>query len=173
MTEETTREFTNDELPGDEVEQLRKALAEAEAKAAENWDLFLRCRADLDNYRKRVERDLERRVRMGREDLLLSLLEIMDNFGRALEAQDSDGLRSGVEMIFRQLEKLLGTQGVEPIASVGQPFDPAVHEAVAVWDSPDHTEETVTDEIRRGYRIHDDVLRASRVRVARPAGPTT
>jgi len=169
MAEEPIREPLSAEQMGEELATVRKALAQAQATAAENRDLFLRCRADLDNYRKRVERDFERRVRMGRQDLVLSLLEVMDNFQRALEAEDASGLRAGVEVILRQLEKLLALQGVEPMFCVGEVFDPACHEAVAVYDSPEHTEETVTQEIRRGYRVSGELLRAARVRVARPA----
>lgn len=152
-------------------EELRAELEAARGKAEEHWELFLRTRAELDNYRKRVERDLERRVRMGQEDILLSLLEVMDNFERALETSDSEGLRAGVEMIYRQLGSKLAAAGVEPLPAVGEPFDPAMHEAVAVWESPEHEVETVTDELRRGYRYHGTVLRAARVRVSRPAGP--
>lgn len=170
MTEEINRRAQAD-LQNAELSALREALAQAETKAAENWEAFLRCRADLDNYRKRVERDLERRVRMGKSDLLLSLLEVVDNFQLALEAEDGAGLRSGVEVIFRQLQKLLAMQGVEPVACVGQPFDPACHEAVAVSESPEVAEDTVTHELRRGYRMQGELLRAARVRVARSPCP--
>lgn len=162
MAEETSRPAS-----GGEVELLRAALSQAEAKAAENWEAFLRCRADLENYRKRVERDLERRVRMGKSDLVLPLLEVVDNFQLALEVEDDAGLRAGVEVIFRQLQKLLAMQGVEPLACVGQPFDPSVHEAVAVCESRELAEDTVTHELRRGYRMQGELLRAARVRVAR------
>jgi molecular chaperone GrpE len=165
VAEETSRP-----VPGGEVEALRAALFQAEAKAAEHWEAFLRCRADLENYRKRVERDLERRVRMGKSDLVLPLLEVVDNFQLALEVEDDAGLRAGVEVIFRQLQKLLAMQGVEPVACVGEPFDPALHEAVAVCERPDLAEDTVTHEIRRGYRMQGELLRAARVRVARSCG---
>lgn len=162
MAEETSKPASSGE-----AEALRAALSQAEAKATEHWEAFLRCRADLENYRKRVERDLERRVRMGKSDLVLPLLEVVDNFQLALEVEDDAGLRAGVEVIFRQLQKLLAMQGVEPVACVGQPFDPSVHEAVAVCESRGLAEDTVTHELRRGYRMQGELLRAARVRVAR------
>ena len=168
MTEETTRDNAPCENGEAKLEDLREKLEQAEGKAQENWNAFLRARADLENYRKRTERDFERRVRRGKEDILLALLGVMDDFARALDGEDESGLRQGIEMIYRQLEKVLAQEGVEPVPAVGEPFDPALHEAVAVWDSEDHEREIVTDEIRRGYLCRGDLLRCARVRVARP-----
>ncbi len=170
VTEETTRHKTAGDNDQDELDALRDQLAEAQAQAEENWNAFLRARADLENYRKRVERDFERRVRRGKEDLLLALLGVMDDFDRALATADEAGFRQGVEMIYRQLEKTLIQEGVESVPAVGEPFDPAVHEAVAAWECDEYDEETVTDEIRRGYLYGGDLLRCARVRVARPSG---
>jgi len=168
VTEETTREKAPDENGQGEEEALREKLDEAERKAEENWNSFLRARADLENYRKRTEREFERRVRQGKEDLLLALVAVMDDFARALAAEDEEGFRQGVEMIYRQLEKALAEEGVKPILAEGEPFDPALHEAVAVWESEDYECETVTEELRRGYLYGGDLLRSARVRVARP-----
>jgi len=166
--------------------QAEKARQEAEAKAQENWDLFLRARADLDNYRKRMERDLATLVQRGKRDLLFSLLDVLDNFERALaaagkaarqdeasEASPSESsLLDGFRIIFRQIEGVLARHGVERMQVVGQPFDPSRHEAVAVWDVPGLEAEKVTDEVRAGYTIDGEVLRAAQVRVGRPAPPS-
>ncbi len=167
--------------------QAEKARQEAEAKAQENWDLFLRARADLDNYRKRMERDLAVLVQRGKRDLLFNLLDVLDNFERALAAAtkilgdrqeevtpapaSEASMVEGFRIIFRQIEGVLARHGVERMQVVGQPFDPSRHEAVAVWDVPGLESETVTDEVRAGYTIDGEVLRAAQVRVGRPMPP--
>lgn len=167
---------------GDAVAGLRAALAEAEAKAAENWDRFLRARADLENYRQRVERDLAATVRRQKSGLLHRILEVADNLERALAAVrgtpggglDDERLApviEGFELISRQLQNALAAEGLEPIDAAGQPFDPALHEAVVVWESPEATAPTVTDVLQKGYRYGGEVLRPARVRVARPPEP--
>ncbi|MGE5483790.1 MAG: nucleotide exchange factor GrpE [Ignavibacteriales bacterium] len=154
--------------------RLREEIASLKRKADENWDLFLRSRADLDNYRKRTERDIAMMVRMGKRDLLLKLVEIADNFQRALAASTADAasLKSGLEMLSRQLDGVLDAEGVKPIPAVGEKFNPALHEAIATWVSQDVKDDTVTDEIQRGYTYQGDVLRVARVRVAQPAAGT-
>lgn len=162
--------------------------AEAEAKAQENWDHFLRARADLDNYRRRVERDLAAMVRRGKKDLLLRLLEVADALERAVLWEEAagagqaggpaagrqatsapgDASRVGVAQILRQLVKVLADEGVTPIQSVGLPFDPALHEAVDVTFDAKIEGPTVVTELERGYRHGDEVLRPARVRVAQP-----
>ncbi|RJQ09227.1 MAG: nucleotide exchange factor GrpE [Bacillota bacterium] len=143
---------------------------EAAAKAAENWDLFLRARADLENYRKRVERDLELMVHRGKKSLLFRLLDVADALDRAASFEDDGGERAGAAAILRQLHKAFAEEGVTPIDCVGKPFDPAFHEAVDVTLDPSVTEPTVVEELQRGYLLGDEVLRASRVRVAQPPG---
>ncbi|MCL5039433.1 MAG: nucleotide exchange factor GrpE [Firmicutes bacterium] len=139
-------------------------------KAEENWNLYLRARADFENYQKRAQRDMASLIRYGKRDVFLKLLEIMDNFERALtqKNQEAGALLAGVEIIYRQVEGLLSSQGVKAFPAVGKVFDPSLHEAVAVWERDDIAEETVTDEIQKGYLYEDEVLRPARVRVARP-----
>lgn len=151
--------------------ELAAELEASRKRADENWDQFLRARADLDNYRRRMEREVERMVERGRQELLLRFLEVVDNFQRALMPQasvDPDGLRRGLEMISRQVDALLRQEGVEPIEAVGAPFDPRLHEAVAVWECEEVERETVTDEIQKGYLYRGELLRPARVRVGRP-----
>lgn len=151
---------------------------EWKAKAAENYDMFLRARADYDNLARRTQRDVAMLVRLGKRDLLLKLLELADNLERATSSwrttlsgvtgADPEALIGGVEMIGRQLQGILDAEGVKPIDSVGQAFDPAVHDCVATWDNPAVDCPTVTDEIKRGYTFDGEVLRAAQVRVAKP-----
>jgi len=158
-----------------QLEQLRAQLAEAEAKAQENWDLFLRTRADLENYRRRVERDLAAMVRRGKKGLVLRLLEVMDALDRAAaweEQAEGDSasrpVSGGVGPIRRQLLKVLADEGVSPVECVGKAFDPALHEAVDVTVDPSAEGPTVTAELQRGYLYEEEVLRPARVRVAQP-----
>lgn len=150
--------------------EVNAELEAALMKAQENWDLFLRARADLDNYKRRVERDFEANLRRGKKELLMRILDVRDNFERALATPNAsvDSLRSGLEIISRQIDSILNLEGVEPIEAVGKPFDPSLHEAVASWDCADVTEPTCSDEIQKGFTYCGDVIRASRVRVARP-----
>ena len=141
------------------------------AKAQAAHDQFLRARSDLDGFRKRTERDLEDRITRGKADFILSLLEVLDNFDRALDAAQNSSAGGafikGVDMIRRQFVDALQREGVELIPSpVGQPMDPNLHDAVAAQEGGgEHG--TVTDELRKGYLYKGTVLRPTRVRVIR------
>lgn len=159
-----------DEAPGT-VDAMKAQLDAATAKAAENWDSFLRARAELENYRRNMERDRDATIRRGKKDVFLRLLDVRDNLERALSPSKAGTLESlvaGVEIILRQIDGLLKIEGIEPIVAVGQAFDPALHEAVASWETPDVTTETCTDEVQKGFRYQGELLRAARVRVGRP-----
>lgn len=156
-----------------EVDRLKEELEKEKQKAAENWDLFLRARADLDNFRKRAEREIAQRVRMEKSELLLGILEVADNFDRALaqaNAGDSGSVLEGLKLIRRQLEAVLGNEGVTAFEVVNAPFDPVFHEAVLVEESPEVDREMVAEEIRKGYMYRGEVLRPARVKVRKPAG---
>lgn len=149
------------------------------AKAQEHYHQFLRARADYDNLVRRTQRDVAQMIRQGKQDLFLRLLDLADNLELAVgswrealkdaRGVDGDALTGGVEMIGRQLQTVLAAEGVQPIEAIGRPFDPALHEAVAAFESAEVEVDTVTDEIRRGYTYQGELLRAARVRVARPA----
>jgi len=154
--------------------QLDSAAAElvaAQAKAQENWDLFLRARADLENYRRRVERDLGAMVRRGKQDLLLRLLGVLDSLERATAWDGSDPAttREGLGQIQRQFLKSLADEGVTPIASLDQPFDPTFHEAVDVRTDASLEVPVVTAELQTGYLCEGEVLRPARVQVTKPS----
>ncbi|MXY24888.1 MAG: nucleotide exchange factor GrpE [Acidobacteria bacterium] len=133
-------------------------------------DLLLRKTAEFDNFRKRTERERSEFARRAAEDLLRDLLPLVDDLERALAVtpKDSDGdsYRIGVELIHRQLLELLRKREVTPIAAVGEPFDPNLHEAVTEEPSDEHPEGTVIREFRRGYRLGDRLLRAAMVIVS-------
>jgi molecular chaperone GrpE len=132
-----------------------------------------RALADLENYKKRVERERRRKALEAREDLLLSLVEIADDFERAVAYGADSGLpeddpyRAGVELTLKRVLDVLERHGVRPIETVGSSFDPAVHEAVAHVESPDHGTDEIIEEISKGYMVDDRPLRCARVVVAK------
>jgi len=161
------------EAAGGELEALRAQLAEKDKEIAELKDKYLRTLADNENSRKRVRQQSEESVRIQREAILRDLLPIIDNLERALaasrEGTDAKTIVDGVEMTVRALIDFLRAQGVTPVQSVGQAFDPNRHEAVDHVASQTHPPNTVVDEFHRGYLIGDRVLRPARVSVAKGA----
>jgi molecular chaperone GrpE len=149
-----------------EIAGLREELSQVNAK-------WLRALADLDNYRKRVERDRCRWSEAAREEVLLDILEVMDNFERAVACGDGSGpapddpYRRGVELILGQLRSVLAKHGVRPIDTCGAEFDPALHEAIGHIESPEHASNQIVEEERKGYMLGDRLLRCSRVVVAK------
>lgn len=144
------------------------ALKEQAQRAQDYWDRLLRLQAEFENTRKRMRQEQLEHERRAAERLLAELLGIVDDFERALAAagEDPGHFRTGVEMIYRHLVDLLKAHGVEPIRAVGEPFDPAQHEAVAHCETADHPEATVVEELRKGYLMHGRVLRPASVKVA-------
>ncbi len=138
-------------------------------------DRLLRLAAEFENYKKRVARDRVEWIRAANEGLLLELLPVLDNLERALAAarkSDSTGaLVEGVDLVLRLFQGVLERAGVKPMDSVGQPFDPSLHQAVAVVEAPEVPDGTVLEEVQRGYWIHTRVLRPAMVKVARASAP--
>jgi molecular chaperone GrpE len=159
------------EAAGGELEALRAQLTEKDKEIAELKDKYLRTLADSENARKRVRQQSEESVRIQREAILRDLLPIIDNLERALaaarEGTDAKTIVDGVEMTVRALIDFLRAQGVTPVQSVGQAFDPNRHEAVDHVASQRHPPNTVVDEFHRGYLIGERVLRPARVSVAK------
>jgi molecular chaperone GrpE len=144
------------------------ATAELEAEVARLDDRFKRARADLDNYRKRTAKDVERRITEGTDALLADWLEVADSVERALTM---DPLDDGLRAVREQIEATLARQRVTRLGAVGEPFDPDRHEAVAVRPAPDHPDGAIVEVIRSGYARDGRVLRPALVAVAqRPRG---
>jgi molecular chaperone GrpE len=157
-------------------DELRGRCSQLETRVAELEDQRLRALAELDNYKKRMARQFEDVVRTANDKLLGELLEVVDNFERALshsrESEESSdennrAVREGTELIYNQLKTLLTKYGVRPIEAVGRAFDPALHEAMLQMDSDEHAAGMVAQELNRGYLVDDRVLRHSRVAVSR------
>jgi molecular chaperone GrpE len=151
--------------PGDELERLR-------AEAAQAKEQYLRAAAEADNTRKRYQRDREESIRFASEQMVRALLPILDSLDQALVAvdrkSDADAVVKGVHLIHRQLHGVLKREGVQRIPTIGEPFDPQVHEAIGQVDVRDGAEDgTVVEEIQVGYTMHGRMLRPAMVKVAR------
>ena len=144
------------------------ASAELQRDRDDLYDRLLRTTAEFDNYRKRVERERRDLVDATASDVVRDLLPVLDDFERALTAPRAadDAFRRGVELIHRRLLDVLRVRGVEPFDSVGQTFDPAVHEAVATEPVGRRREGEIVAELGRGYRLNGRLLRPARVKVA-------
>ncbi len=144
-----------------EVERLKEEVRR-------EHDMYLRALADHDNYRRRVERESSTAARSGKREVILPLLDVLDGFDRALEHMSDapSSVVQGFQALHRKLLGLLAAQGVTPVSSVGETFNPEVHDAIGTVASDNVEPNTVTEELQRGYRWGDDVLRPARVRVA-------
>lgn len=149
-------------------------LAEALEKAlAENKDLYdrlLRKQAEMDNFRKRTQKEKEDLRQYAAGDMIRSLLPTLDGFDRALQHRDESvpaGFYQGLELIYRELREVLTRAGVTPIETAGQMFDPHLHQAVETVDDPNHSENEIVEELQRGYMLKSKLLRPAIVKVAR------
>ena len=144
-------------------------LEAARAEAAANYDRYVRAVAELDNYRKRTVRLRAEARDETLRDVLLQVAPILDNLRRALgqETQEAELLKQGVELICGQFNDVLKGYGLAEIESVGQPFDPEVHEALAEVPDDEHAPGTIIEEMEKGYKLNDKVVRYARVVVSR------
>jgi molecular chaperone GrpE len=165
----------------DAVATLQAELEKAQAQVAEYLEGWQRARAEFTNYRRRIEAERDEIRCRSNESLLLRLLPVVDDFERALQAVPDDlassSWVSGVTMILSKLHALLDSESVAPVSAVGQLFDPQYHEAMMQEQTTDHPDGTVIEELRKGYRIGDRVLRPALVKVAsnsaQPSTPPT
>ena len=159
-----------------EVRRLHAELEEERREKGQFHSLLQRVQADFLNYKRRVEEERQEQERQNSARLLLNLLPVLDDFQRALEHvpanQRSESWLAGVELIQWKLQALLEAEGVSRIEAQGQPFDPALHEALVSQGSDQHREGEIVAVIREGYTLHGKVLRPAQVVVARGRGET-
>jgi len=165
---ETTAEIESP-LTRQQIEEL-KAKA---AKADEQWDQLLRLAADLDNFRKRAARERQEAIKFANESLLARLIPALDNFDMALAAAGNaegnalESLKTGITMVYQQLKGALAEAGLEEIDATGQPFNPNLHEAISQQESAEVPEGQVLQQLRKGYKLRDRLIRPASVVVAR------
>jgi len=152
------------------AEQIEE-LKERAGKADENWERFLRAAADLENYKKRAARERQDAVTFANEALLQRLLPTLDAFEMALSAANSDpagqSLRTGIVMVANSLKSALADSGLEEIDATGKKFDPTFHEAVSQKETDEVAEGQVVQQIRKGYKIRNRLIRPAGVIVAK------
>lgn len=148
------------------AEQLQAALVERD----QYKDKCARAMADMDNFRKRIYREMDDERKYQSVPLLKSLLPVFDGLDRAVSAaaqsKNFDDLLNGVQLTIKQIETALAGQGAKAIVALGQPFDPNIHEAISQAPSSDHPPMTVLQDVERGYQVHDRVIRPSKVIVS-------
>ncbi len=169
---ESQEEAVATESQEEAAEPEADGLAELEAvraEAAANYDRYVRAVAELDNYRKRTVRMRAETRDETLRDVLLQVAPVLDNLRRALrqETQEAESLKQGVELICGQFNDVLKGYGLAEIEAVGQPFDPEVHEALAEVPDDEHVPGTVIEEMEKGYKLNDKVVRYARVVVSK------
>ena len=162
MAENEKPEIRQEKTDRNEVLELRKALENKERQ-------YMSLLADFDNFKKRIERDSQSRIESEKDKLINQLLDVLDNFERAIgsiKENGNDPLVEGILSIYAQLVAILKDYGVQRIDSLGKRFDPRIHEAMAVLETEDFDHNTIIDEMQAGYRIGNRLLRPSKVQVA-------
>ncbi|MGG4342772.1 nucleotide exchange factor GrpE [Paenibacillus lautus] len=152
-----------DEAGSAELEKLQAEVLEHQQRA-------LRVQADFDNFRRRTQKEKEDLGKYASSKLITELLPVIDNFERALQASEEnpefESFSKGVNMIFRQLESVLATEGLTAMKSVGEPFNPEYHQAIMQVESDEYEEGIVVEEVQKGYMLKDKVLRPAMVKVS-------
>ena len=167
-TAETT-DSADAPLTPQQIEELKLKAA----KADEHWDRLLRTTADLENFKKRAARERQEAVKFANASLLEKLIPALDNFDMALaaannaESHSMESLKTGIAMIYNQLKAALADTGLEEIDATNQPFDPNLHEAVSHQESADVPEGQVLQQLRKGYKLRERLIRPATVVVAR------
>lgn len=167
---DTTSDTETADITEDEADAMMKQVADLTAALEKEKKEYLYLRADFDNYRKRTLKDREELLKNAAEKVLKGLLPIVDDFERGLQAtkdaENAEGVREGMELIYNKLLKYLADNGVTPIESTGQPFDPDFHEAIAAIPAPsEDLKGKVVDTTTRGYMLNNKVLRHAKVAV--------
>lgn len=157
------------------VEQLEKELAGERQKATDYMNQALRTQADMSNIRKRLQQDMNRLIAEALKQVVYQQLGVLDSFERAFQVLPNEfehfSWVEGVGLIHNQLLTILLQAGVTPIEAKGKKFNPIEHEAVAYEETSAYPEDTVTAELQRGYKLNDQVLRPTLVKIARPPQP--
>jgi molecular chaperone GrpE len=165
------------EVKEESLEEMKKKLDEKEKEVKEIHDRMLRLAADLENYKKRAAREKEDLVKFSNEEVIKSILPFVDNLERAVDhsekAREAESLVEGAKLTIRQLLQALNKFGLSPIESLGKPFDPTFHEAVMVVATDQHQPNHVVEEFRKGYLLHDRLIRPAAVSVSKPSEKET
>ena len=157
-------------LTPEQIEDLKSRAA----KADENWERLLRTTADFENFKKRAAREKQDALKFANESLIQKLIPLLDNFDMALAAVQngqtgaaSSSLQSGINMILQQFKSALTEAGLEEVDATGKPFDPNLHEAISQQETAEVPEGHVVQQLRKGYKLRDRLLRPASVIIAK------
>lgn len=167
-TEEVTQEASE---AVSEVEELKAKLAAAEAKAEENWDMVVRTKAEMDNVRRRTERELENAHKYALEKFAQELLPVIDSLEMGVLAASDENtdiakIREGTEMTLKMFESVIDKFGIKSVHPEGEAFNPEHHQAMSMIDSPEHAPNTVINVMQKGYLLNERLVRPAMVVVA-------
>lgn len=168
------KENVNEDNKDNEENELNKKIEELENQNADLKDKYMRAIAETENIRKRAAKEKIDTIRRANKDLLLSLLNFMDNFERAIKAGENNNdiqnseYYKGIELIHKQFIDFIHDNGVEEIECLGEEFDPNLHEALTVIEVPDCEHEKIVEVYAKGYKLNDELLRTAKVIVGKP-----
>lgn len=168
-TVENDNSQDSDESEETSVDPKDEEIQQLQLKANENEEKYLRLYAEFENYKRRIQKENETNKKYQSQRVLTDILPTIDNIERALQIEGSDesfkSLQKGVQMVHESLLRALQENGLEEIESEGQSFDPNVHQAVVQDDNPEYESGVITQELQKGYKLKDRVLRPSMVKV--------
>jgi molecular chaperone GrpE len=172
---ETSTKEEEGEPAAEDIERLREELEAARKRAEETWNQLVRAQADLENLRKRSERDVAQAHKYGLEKFVSELLPVVDSLelglGHATEHVDAEKLREGMDLTLKMLGQVLQKFNVEAIDPLGEPFNPELHQAMSIQENAELEPNTVLTVVQKGYRLNDRLLRPAMVIVSkRPEG---
>jgi molecular chaperone GrpE len=154
-----------------QVEELLRQISELNSQLEEANQRFLRTQADFDNFRRRTRQEKEDSAKYASQKLMEQLIPVVDNFYRAMQAtqanKDFDSLAKGVDMINRQLDQVLTNEGLQRMETIGQPFNPELHQAIMQVESDEYEEGIIVEELQSGYMLKDRVIRPAMVKVSK------
>ena len=156
------------EEAGDAIEQLREELAQAEEKAAESWETLVRLQAEMDNQRKRSEKQLSNAHKFAVQKFVEQLLPVIDSLEMGLKAEgDIESIREGMELTLKQFESLMEKQNLVSINPLGEKFDPDLHQAMAMQPSDEYADGMVSAVMQKGYTLNERLVRPAMVMVVK------
>lgn len=168
-SEEHTEDLISSTLTPEQLEDLKTRAG----KADDHWERLLRTTADFENFKKRVTREKQEAIKFANESLIEKLIPVLDNFDMALSAtqtasaESNQSLQTGINMIFQQLKNALVEAGLEEVDASGKAFDPNLHEAVSQKETVEVPDGQVVQQLRKGYKLRDRLLRPATVVVAK------
>jgi molecular chaperone GrpE len=174
LPQEPVQDNSASSLEAARIAELESELTKARQEATENWNKYLRERAEMENFRKRQERVLADRIQQQKKALFHKVLGVIDNVERALAFQDTldrQQLQQTLRMVLWQMNEVMRGEGITPVPSVGEAFNPYVHEAIEAVEDSDKPEGTIVEEVLKGYTLGNETLRPARVKVSTSSKP--